>query len=184
MLVEELDELSLAIVRDLQLLTIGPQLRGGANTDIGTSATYTIFNLIKEMVSDYMLEMANKKMVIKNDSERIIEIKFSSDPDISIIEHIGERIRPLVSIEIKGGRDASNIHNRLGEAEKSHQKAKNRGFFEFWTIIGVDIDYSFAGKESPTTSYFFNFDKIQDPQAEEYRAFRDILSSLLSIRIA
>lgn len=131
-----------------------------------------------------MLEIANKKMVIKNDSERIIEIKFSSDPDISIIEHIGERIRPLVSIEIKGGRDASNIHNRLGEAEKSHQKAKNRGFFEFWTIIGVDIDYGFAGKESPTTSYFFNFDKIQDPQAEEYRAFRDILSSLLSIRIA
>ncbi|MFZ3113826.1 XcyI family restriction endonuclease [Methanothrix sp.] len=78
-----------------------------------------------------------------------MEIKLSNDPDISIIEYIGERIRPLVSIEIKGGRDASNSHNRLGVAEKSHQKAKNRGFFEFWTIIGVDMDYSFAGKESP-----------------------------------
>jgi hypothetical protein len=32
-----------------------------------------------------------------------------------------------VAVEIKGGKDYSNIHNRIGEAEKSHQKAKKEG---------------------------------------------------------
>lgn len=182
LLVDAVDNLSLSIVRDLQILTIGPQLRGGANTDIGAFATSTIFNLIKEIVSPYTKNVTSRTITIQNDSRRVVTIIFSSDPDISIMEMLDTGSRPLVSVEIKGGRDASNIHNRLGEAEKSHQKAKNNGFFEFWTIIGVDLDYTSAKKESPTTSRFFHFDRIQDPKTEEYRLFRDILSSLLSIQ--
>jgi hypothetical protein len=70
-----------------------------------------------------------------NDSGRKITIAFSSDPDISISEQALNRQHPLVSIEIKGGTDYSNIHNRLGEAEKSHQNAKSSGFHQFWTIL-------------------------------------------------
>jgi hypothetical protein len=91
--------------------------------------------------------------------------------------------RKLVSIEIKGGTDYSNAHNRLGEAEKSHQKAKQNGFNEFWTIVRVDIDQALARKESPTTSHFFNLDNIENPSAMESRKFKDILSSILSIRL-
>lgn len=182
-MVATLDNLSLSIVRDLQLLTIGPQLRGGANTDIGAFAADTIFELIKEIVYPYAIKVTNKEITIKNDSNRIVKLIFASDPDIKILETLGTGSRSLVSIEIKGGRDASNIHNRLGEAEKSHRKAKENGFFEFWTIIGVDLDYAPAKTESPTTSRFFNFDRIQDPKTEEYQLFRDLLSSLLSIQI-
>jgi hypothetical protein len=39
-------------------------------------------------------------------------------------------VRSLAAIEIKGGRDYSNIHNRIGEAEKSHQKAEKQGYVE------------------------------------------------------
>jgi hypothetical protein len=182
-MVEALDDLSQSIVRDLQLLTIGPQLRGGVNTDIGAVAANTIYELIKDSVSPYTIKVMNKTITIKNDSKRIVKIIFSSDPDIRILEMLATGSRSLVSIEIKGGRDASNIHNRLGEAEKSHQKAKENGFFEFWTIIGVDLDPASAKTESPTTNRFFNFDRIQDPKTEEYRLFRDLLSSLLSIQI-
>jgi len=47
--------------------------------------------------------------------------------------------RNRISIEVKGGTDYSNIHNRLGEAEKTHQNAKAAGFTEFWTVITLKI---------------------------------------------
>ena len=49
---------------------------------------------------------------------------------VLIRDHINltaaSRDRPLVAIEVKAGTDASNIHNRIGEAEKSHLKARAR----------------------------------------------------------
>jgi hypothetical protein len=182
-MIAEIDELSLATIRDLQILTLGPQLRGGVNTEFGKFATERVFKLIKSLVLPYLKSEDNRTLIIENDSKRIVTIEFSSDPDIRIIERIGSTNRPLVSIEIKGGKDRSNIHNRIGEAEKSHQKAKSNNFFEFWTMIRVDMDYRDARRESPTTTHFFNIDHIQDSRHEEYRLFRDLLSSLLSIQI-
>jgi hypothetical protein len=182
-MIGEIDDLSLTTIRDLQILTLGPQLRGGLNTEFGKNATDKIFKLLKSLVSPYLKNETNRALIIENDSNRIVTIEFSSDPDISIIEKIGSTSRPLVSIEIKGGKDKSNIHNRIGEAEKSHQKAKGQNFFEFWTMLRVDLDYAHARRESPTTTRFFNIDHIQDPDHEEYQLFRDLLSSLLSIQI-
>jgi hypothetical protein len=182
-MIGEIDDLSLTTIRDLQILTLGPQLRGGLNTEFGKNATDRIFKLLKSLVSPYLKNETDKALIIENDSNRIVTIEFSSDPDISIIEKIGSTNRPLVSIEIKGGKDKSNIHNRIGEAEKSHQKAKGLNFFEFWTMLRVDLDYAHAKRESPTTTRFFNIDHIQDPNHEEYQLFRDLLSSLLSIQI-
>jgi hypothetical protein len=182
-MIEQIDDLSINTIRDLQMLTLGPQLRGGLNTEFGKNATDKIFRLLKSLVIPYLKSETDKALIIENDSKRIVSVEFSSDPDIRIIEIIGSTKRPLVSIEIKGGKDKSNIHNRIGEAEKSHQKAKGNNFFEFWTMIRVDLDYADAKRESPTTTRFFNIDHILDPHHDEFQLFRDLLSSLLSIQI-
>lgn len=180
--VKELDEFSLPIIQELQLLTVGPLFRGSMNNEYGQIATQKIFNLIKEIVKDYIVTATTSSIKIKNDSGRAVTIAFSSDPDIEITEKLTNSNRGLISIEIKGGRDYSNIHNRIGEAEKSHQKAKKRGYFEFMTILSVDIDYATLKDESPTTSHFYNLDNLMDKASVEFMNFRDTLTSIISIK--
>jgi len=57
------------------------------------------------------------------------------------------------------------------------------GFFEFWTIIRVDVDPAPACKESPTTTHFFHLDRTLDPARREHAQFRDLLGTLTGIRI-
>lgn len=182
MLVREIDDLSPAIIHDLQLLTLGPLLRGSENTRIGKEATREVYDLINQLVRTYIVEQSVHTMTIENDSKRMVFVEFFSDPDIRITCKMESEIRPLVSVEIKGGTDASNIHNRIGEAEKSHQKAKGRGFLEFWTIIRVDVDTELAKRESPTTSHFFHLDQILDESSEVRQQFTDHLMSILGIQ--
>lgn len=182
-LVKEIDYFSHQIISDLQLLTIGPQLRGSKNNEYGQLATQKVFSIIREIVQPYIQTASESIIEILNNSRRIVKIGFSSDPDIAITEQLPNSIRPLISIEIKGGRDYSNIHNRIGEAEKSHQKAKNRGYFEFMTIVSVDIDYEQLRKESPTSSHFFNLDRLMDKHSKEYTQFCENLASILGINI-
>ncbi|MCL4562193.1 MAG: XcyI family restriction endonuclease [Chloroflexi bacterium] len=182
-LVNNIDDLSDATVNELQLLTLGPQLRGGQNTKLGQDATRQVYELISRAVAKYIKSINKNAIVIENDSGRSVLIEFFSDPDVRITQLLENDFRrPLVSIEIKGGTDYSNIHNRLGEAEKSHQNAKANGFFEFWTIIRVDLDLNHAKKESPTTSYFFNLDRIEDRNSPDSKQFHAILNSILGIR--
>jgi len=108
-------------------------------------------------------------------------IKFASDPDIEITETLTDGTRPIVSIEIKGGADVSNVHNRLGEAEKSHQKARRLGFHEFWTILRVDVADDVVSAESPTTSRVFNLDRILDPTSAEHGEFVQELTSRIGL---
>lgn len=182
-IVDALDKISPEIIRELQILTIGSQLRGGRNTRIGQDATKDVFDYLKEIVGDYLVEATPSMIIIRNNSGRRIVMQFSNDPDIRIDEHFEKDILPLVAIEIKGGEDVSNIHNRVGEAEKSHQKARRQGYEKLWTIIRVDIDYDALKKESPTTTKFFNIDKIQDVTNPEHNLFKNQLASALSINI-
>lgn len=182
-LISGIDEISKEIAHELQLLTLGPQLRGGRNTELGKVATERTFSLIKYLVRDYIMNNSSTSITIRNSLGRIIDIQFSSDPDIVIIETLKSGENKIVSIEIKGGTDYSNAHNRLGEAEKSHQKAKLEGFNEFWTIVRVDIDPILARKESPTTTRFFNLDQIENQSSKEAKVFSEIVSSKLSIDI-
>ena len=64
-------------------------------------------------------------------------IALAPDPDVEIREVINGREVLKVALEIKGGTDYANIHNRAGEAEKSHQKARNRHASAFWTVIAT-----------------------------------------------
>ncbi|MCB9234849.1 MAG: XcyI family restriction endonuclease [Bacteroidia bacterium] len=182
-LVDALDLIRLKSVEELQLLTIGPQFRGSMNNILGQHATRKTFEIIKSIVDPYIDSVDPNRIVVTNESGRKVEIRFASDPDIEIFESLNSRTKGLISIEIKGGRDVSNIHNRIGEAEKSHQKAKKRGFFEFMTIVSVEVSYDTLAQESPTTSHFFNLDKISDKSSAEFAAFSENLGSVIGIRI-
>jgi len=181
-LIDGISELSISIAHDLQLLTLGPQLRGGRNTKLGQDASRDLFELLERLVGRYAREITSRSIRLENESGRTVLIEFSSDPDVRITEQLASSVRPLVSIEIKGGADGSNIHNRLGEAEKSHLKAKSRGFFEFRTITRVPADESVARRASPTTTHFFHLDQIKSRSTKAHRAFRDVLGSVLGIR--
>jgi len=82
----------------------------------------------------------------------------------------------------KGGTDISNVHNRIGEAEKSHLKAKAEGFTRFWTIVRARIDPALARRQSPTTTDFFNLDEIQSRSHASYKRFKALLHQALGIR--
>jgi hypothetical protein len=182
-LIAGIDDHSLETVRDLQILTLGPQFRGGQNTQLGQTATLEVYQLLKQILGKYIEKQTKRSFLIVNDSRREVLIEFSSDPDVRIVERLPSSERLLVSIEIKGGADYSNIHNRLGEAEKSHQKARGLGSSECWTIHRVDISAERARKASPSTSAFFNLDAIQVPDSLQAIAFREKLASVLSMHI-
>jgi hypothetical protein len=182
-LIQKIDTLSLQTVHDLQILTLGPQLRGSENTRLGQKATQEVFELIRGIAAPHIREATKRTLLVRNAAGRAVLIEFASDPDVRISMKLPSGVRPLVSIEVKGGTDYSNVHNRLGEAEKSHQKARARGFFEFWTILRVDVDPSLAKRESPTTSHFFNLDHIRSKKSKAAAEFRETLCSILGIRV-
>ena len=179
---DSLNDLSIQTIRDLQMMTLGAQLRGSRNTSLGKNATVEVFRLIEGLVRPYIKSQTTQKLELENESERKVVVAFAPDPDIAITEELPSVIRPLVSIEIKGGTDISNIHNRIGEAEKSHQKAKEQKFFEFWTILGASVDTQTASSESPTTSRFYQLSELRDESSKEHEDFRDQLHALIGIK--
>lgn len=168
-------------IRELQLLTVGPQLRGSQNVRIGQGATARVFDLVRHLVSNYVESSTDTVITVKNASGRVVQIAFAADPDITIIEMLPSGAIPSVSIEIKGGADVSNVHNRIGEAEKSHQKAKAIGFTSFWTILKAKISESAAKRGSPTTTVFFNLDEILKAGSPAHVQFRDLLHHTIGI---
>jgi hypothetical protein len=101
------------------------------------------------MLAPAGVSAGERSIEIENAAGRRVRVEFASDPDICIREELPSgRFRNLVAIEIKGGRDYSNIHNRIGEAEKSHQKARQDGYVECWTMVGVmDLNMEVAQRE-------------------------------------
>ncbi len=181
-LVNSIDYISPHIIHGLQLITFGAQLRGGGLNKIGQEAVKEMYELIRNVVAPYITNASKRAITIKNDSGRIILIEFMSDPDIRVQELLQTGIRPVVAIEIKGGRDVSNVYNRLGEAEKSHNKARNVGFNQFWTIIRANLDLAKAKVRSPSTHRFFYLDRITDQSTSDYCDFKELFCSLIGIR--
>jgi hypothetical protein len=180
------ERFTLAFLDDLTLLTLGPQLRGSNNTKIGNLANQALFDLIRSLISHAIVRESPSKIEIRNAAKRSVLIMFSSDPDLSILEKISEKtMRNILALEIKGGGDQSNVWNRLGEAEKSHQSAKQSGFVEFWTIYNTPVlDFEKAHEKTPTTNQFYSLGRLLDPQSEELKDFRSRLLSLVGIPAA
>ena len=110
-------------------------------------------------------------------------IKLAADPDIVLQEEMESDVyRDIIAIEVKSGTDFSNIHNRIGEAEKSHQKARQAGFVECWTIVNVDrIDLEMAQRESPSTNRFYRISELTKGVGVEFLDFRSRIVSLVGI---
>lgn len=168
---------------DLTLLTLGPQLRGGANVRKGTAGIQIVFNTIKEVVQEGISKEEINKIEISNAAGRSVVVKLAADPDIVIQEEMEPDVyRNITAIEVKSGTDFSNIHNRIGEAEKSHQKARQAGFVECWTIVNVDLsDWEKARQESPSTNRFYRISQLTKGVGEEFLDFRSRIVSFVGI---
>ncbi len=183
LLLASLEDVNASILDDLTLLTLGPQLRGGANVKIGAAGIAAVFGAIREIVGASILSETSTTLELRNAAGRRVLIEFAADPDIIVrAEMTAGSFRLIVAIEVKGGRDYSNIHNRIGEAEKSHQKAKAVGYVECWTIVNVDnIDIAMARRESPTTNRFYRVSDLVGANGDDYADFRNQLISLTGI---
>ncbi len=179
-----LDRVTRGLLDDLTLLTFGPQLRGGANVRRGEDATLKVFEIIHEIVRKSVRASDPNRIEVKNAARRTVMIEFAADPDIIIREPMAKGgHRNIIAIEIKGGTDFSNIHNRLGEAEKSHQKARAGGFTECWTVVNVNrLDSTLARRESPSTDRFYRLPQLLKAKSEDFQDFRERIVLLTGIR--
>jgi hypothetical protein len=168
------DQLGRELLDDLTLLTLGPQLRGGANNDRGAKGIRKVFELLRGILGDSVVSETSTRLVVLGPAGRRVFVELAADPDIVFREQMSEaHHRKVLAIEIKAGTDGSNIHNRLGEAEKSHQKARGEGFVECWTVVNVDrLDSRTARIESPTTNRFYSLTRLTSQIGDEFDDFR------------
>ncbi len=170
---------------ELPLLTFGSQLQGSNNTRIGKIAMKDVFVAVKEIVAKYVVSTTESKLTLKNSAGRTVLIALAHDPDVRIQEQVSDQVHHKVAIEVKGGTDVSNVHNRAGEAEKSHQKAKKSGFPEFWTIISKrGLDLSKLQSESPTTNRWFDVAEVLARNGRDWDDFRQRLAGACGIPLA
>jgi hypothetical protein len=173
-------------IDQLPLLTIGSQLQGLNNNLIGRQATQDIFTSILTIIptSSVVRKSANS-VEFRNLAGRTAWVLLASDPDVQVLEQNPnpppDRLYKL-AIEIKGGTDNSNAHNRAGEAEKSHQKARRAGCPEFWTVIATKgVDVARLRTESPTTNHFFDSAEILAMSGSRWESFVGRLRSTLGV---
>ncbi len=168
---------------DLTLLTLGPQLRGGANVKKGREGINEVFEIIHRIVQHASTKSSSNKIELINAAGRRVLIEFAPDPDIVIREKMtNSHTRNIIAIEVKAGTDFSNIHNRVGEAEKSHQKAKQKGFVECWTVVNVEkIDLEVARRESPSTNRFYRIFALKGGIGGEFSDFKNRIVALTGI---
>ena len=170
-------------LHELSLLTLGAQFRGGRNNKLGLAGASQVFALLRDIVSGSIIKVEDRSIEIRNAAKRKVVIAFAADPDIVIrMEMKRGQFRQVIAIEIKAGTDFSNIHNRLGEAEKSHQKARAADFQECWTVINVNLKDADAKKASPSTNRFYQLAKLELRKGASYEDFKDRVISLTGIK--
>jgi hypothetical protein len=147
------------------------------------AAIAAVFGVIHEIVGAAIVASDQSRIELRNAARRTVLIEFSSDPDIILRERLlSGAYRHIVAIEVKGGKDFSNVHNRIGEAEKSHQKARSEGYTECWTVVNVDrFDLGMAQRESPSTDRFYRLSDLLAGNGADFEDFRDRILALTGI---
>src|ERR1019366_4049380 len=181
-LVRQIPKITERDLHELPLLTFGSQLQGSNNTQIGKTAMKDVFLAIKEIVVKDIVAATEKRLTLRNSAGRIVFIDLAHDPDVCVREQVSDRTHLRVAIEVKGGTDVSNAHNRAGEAEKSHQKARRFGFPEFWTIISKrGLELSKLQAESQTTNHWFDVAEVLARRGPDWDDFRQRLAGVCGI---
>lgn len=168
-------------LKALPLMTLGVYADGVWRNIIGTQAALHVFGTIKQIVKSSdanIITDEDKCLRFKNGTGSIYQVIPSSDPDISIfLEEPSEE--KLLCIEIKGGQDVANVHNRAGEAEKAHLKTNQAGWLEKWTVIYlVGLQRKQADKlltESPSTNAWFDINEVCAQSGNTYESFKHAL---------
>ena len=169
-------------INDLPLLTFGAQLQGANNTKIGRQATENVYGAVDEILKRHIIRRKHRRLTIKNAAGRRVSITLAGDPDLSVQEDVAGNLQNRVAIEIKGGTDKSNAYNRAGEAEKSHQKAKKKGYRDFWTVISIKgVDRQTLESGSPTTNSWFDAAQVLGREGEDWEEFRRRLAAAVGI---
>ncbi len=167
---------------ELPLLTFGSQLQGSNNNQIGKKVMQEIFVAITEILEKSIKKREPSRLTLKNAAGRTVFVSLAHDPDVSLTEQVEERIHTKVAIEVKGGTDVSNVHNRAGEAEKSHLKAKRKGFKDFWTIISkIGQQMHILKEESQTTTEWFDVTELLERKGKDWEDFRQRLAGAVGI---
>ncbi|MGA7731813.1 MAG: XcyI family restriction endonuclease [Chloroflexia bacterium] len=171
---------------DLTLLTLGPTLQGGRNTSIGKQSARLVFDAVKSIIEQEWITYSIDRLIrFITPAGKVYEVIERSDPDLSINQGIGVAGKPVVAIEIKGGGDASNAHNRAGEAEKSQLKAKLSGYAERWTVIKMgNIDPATIASHTPSSTDVFEFNEIADRTGSDWKRFKAKLLALLELPLS
>lgn len=174
-------------LNDLPLMTLGVYADGVWRNIIGQQAAMHVFKTIKTIIKETRANITadeEKEISFINKSGERFRVIPSSDPDISVIKEKTNSIK-LLCIEIKGGQDVANVHNRAGEAEKSHQKAIQEGWLEKWTLIYLEgLQEAQRNKlltESPSTDEWFDINEVCARTGKSYDDFRLKLLTLFSL---
>lgn len=165
---------------DLALLTLGPTLQGARNNVIGRVASKRVFEALRTLVSDSATF----------DSERLVRFEAASgynfalvegtDPDVRLDATVGGSEVPVIAIEIKGGVDSSNAHNRAGEAEKSHIKARQQGFDHRWTVMMMKgLDRQRLQEETPSSTELFEASEVMGQLGSDWDDFRQKFAEII-----
>jgi hypothetical protein len=137
---------------------------------------------IKGILTSFTVESTDISITVQNAAGNVFVVTLASDPDVRIQEHIDGKRKNVLVIEIKGGSDRSNQHNRISEAEKSHRKAWGEGYREFWTIIRTTaLDMEKAKIESPTTRRWFDTAQVGARSGADWVEFRRGLCLIVGI---
>jgi len=167
------------------LLTLGAQADGSWRNLIGQKAVKDVFealtDVIKAQGTNYV-QVSGTSLTLVNSSGREISIALAADPDVVIAEESASGQKYIkVAIEIKGGADKSNAHNRAGEAEKSHQKVRAEAQ-DFWTIISLTgMDMSVLHRESPSTRQWFDLREVLEHDGADWIRLREHLLMAMGI---
>lgn len=165
---------------DLALLTLGPSLQGGRNNMIGAVASRAVFASVRILVQPWLSSESERCLVVESPSARRFSVTAGNDPDVRIDELTTGEPEPVLAIEIKGGGDASNAHNRAGEAEKSQIKARDLGFAERWTVIVMgSISSERIRRHTPTSTAVYEAREIMERAGPDWERFWLALGALL-----
>lgn len=175
-------------LRDLPIMTLGVYVDGVWRNRVGQGAAESVASSMLDILthSDYEKisgDAPSEFVLLAPDGFRRFRVHSASDPDIAVTEITNSSERKVLCIEVKGGQDVANVHNRAGEAEKSHQKAKRDGWPKTWTVIlWSSLSEEQRKKiqvEAPTTDEWFDVNQVCSESGESYKRFSERLVSTL-----
>lgn len=171
------------IPHELALLTLGAQFRGAANNTKGTDGIKAAFAVLERVFEREVEKTGERSLVLRNAAGKAVIVELAADPDILIKSTMSDgQTRSVVAIEVKAGEDHSNIWNRVGEAEKSHLKAKAAGINERWTIVNdPQAPTDKLHSMSSSTTRFYQLLQLTDDQSVEHRDFRSRVRDMVGL---